>query len=189
MSQLILTERLALHLIEAGELISLYENPGSDAMYPEKPFTNPHKVLIDDPGPLKWRVPQVKTDPRLNIWFVRWVVLRATDEIIGSISFHGEPDQDGMIEIGLGIHPDFRNNGYGQEALLAMWTWVIDQPGVTVLRYTVAAQNAPSLAIISNFGFHHVGQQLDPDDGPEEIYEMSVAEFRSQRGSPESAPR
>jgi hypothetical protein len=34
------------------------------------------------------------------------------------------------------------------------------------------------MAIISKFGFSHVGQQLDVEDGPEEIFEMSVTDFQ-----------
>jgi hypothetical protein len=31
----------------------------------------------------------------------------------------------------------------------------------------------------NSLGFAHVGQQIDEEDGPEEIFEMSVTEFRS----------
>ncbi|NNN09344.1 MAG: GNAT family N-acetyltransferase [Acidimicrobiaceae bacterium] len=65
-------------------------------------------------------MPQVKLNPALNIWFVRWIVLNSTNEIVGSISFHSKSDTAGMIEIGLEIHPKFRNNGYAKEALLGM---------------------------------------------------------------------
>jgi RimJ/RimL family protein N-acetyltransferase len=60
-----------------------------------------------------------------------------------------------------------------------MWSWVIDQPGVQILRYTVSATNAPSMAIINSLGFTNVGQQIDEEDGPEEIFEMSAPDFRS----------
>ena len=85
-----------------------------------------------------------------------------------------------MIEIGFGICEPCRNNGYGKEALLGMWKWVIDQPGVKTLRYTVSATNGPSMTIINSLGFAHIGQQIDEDDGPEEIFEMSADEFRSR---------
>jgi len=179
-SSYIETERLSLYLIAPNELITLFEDPENLSIYAGKPFTNPHRVLIDDSGPLPWRVPQVKEDPSVNIWFVRWIVLKATNEIIGSVSFHGAPNHSGMIEIGLGIEPSFQNQGYASEALMGMWSWVIDQPGVQTLRYTVSATNKPSMRIIEKFGFTHVGQQLDEIDGPEEIYEMSVSEFRSR---------
>jgi RimJ/RimL family protein N-acetyltransferase len=177
--QIIETERLNLFLIEPADLITLFEEPENQRIYEGKPFTNPYRVLIDDKGPLAWRVPQVKLDPSLNIWFIRWIVLKSTSEIVGSISFHAKPNEVGMIEIGLGISPNFQNNGYGFEALKGMWLWVIDQPGVSILRYTVSATNKTSVVIINKFGFTHMGQQIDPEDGPEEIYEMSASEFRN----------
>ena len=178
MPQVIETEHLFLFLIEPEELVSLFEEPENNLIYDGKPFTNPHRVLVTNPGPLRWRVPQVKADPSLNKWFVRWIVLKERNEIIGSISFHGKPNDDGMIEIGLGIEPQFHNQGYATEALKGMWSWVIDEPGVEVLRYTASATNGPSVAVINKFGFAHVGQQIDEEDGPEEIYEMRAENFR-----------
>jgi RimJ/RimL family protein N-acetyltransferase len=83
-----------------------------------------------------------------------------------------------MMEIGLGVHPDFHRRGYATEALTGMWSWVVEQPGVELLRYTVAPDNFASVALVKKFGFVRVGQQIDPEDGPEDIYEMSADEFR-----------
>ena len=187
MAELLVTERLALHLIKPDDLVQLYEDSIAFAVSSSAPYTNPYRVLIDDPGPLRWLVPKVKTDPQLNIWFVRWIVLKATQEIIGSISFHDKPDERGMIEIGLGVHSDFRCQGFAHEALLGMWTWVINQHGVKILRYVVNAQNAPSLKIISHFGFQHVGQRIDAVDGQEEIFELSAQEFGVRFGKPQDS--
>jgi RimJ/RimL family protein N-acetyltransferase len=171
------TLRLELHLIEAEDLITLFEHPEDFSIYEGKSYKNPHRVLVDDSGPLSWRVPQVKEDASLNMWFVRWIVAKESREIIGSTSFHGVPDASGMIEIGLGIHPDFQNQGYGYEALKAMWSWVIAQPGVKTLRYTVSPENVASIHLVNKFGFTHMGQQIDEIDGPEDIYEMSALAF------------
>ena len=179
-SDLIQTKRLDLHLIPPLELFMLHEDPDNADLLSDRDFTNPHNELTHEhSGPLRWRVPQVKENPDVNIWFIRWIVLRKTKEVVGSISFHAPPDETGMIEIGFGICGPCRNNGYGKEALLGMWKWVIDQPGVKTLRYTVSATNGPSMTIIKSLGFAHIGQQIDEDDGPEEIFEMSVTEFRS----------
>ena len=143
-------------------------------------FTNPYRVLVDFQGPLRWRVPQVKTDPSCNKWFVRQIVLKQSREIIGSISFHGVPDENGMVEIGLGIEPEFQNKGFAKEALMAMWAWAIYQPGVKSFRYTVSPDNAPSIKVIEYFGFPFTGVQIDEEDGPESIYEISVENFRKK---------
>lgn len=177
--ELIVTPRLDLRLIPIPELLMLHEDPDNPELLADRDFTNPHDELSHShSGPLRWRVPQVKADPAVNIWFIRWIVLRETKEIVGSISFHSPPDDSGVIEIGFGISQARRNNGFGTEALLGMWSWVIAQPGVKMLRYTVSASNLPSMAIISKFDFPHVGQQVDAEDGLEEIFEMSVADFQ-----------
>lgn len=175
---MIATQRLELHHICVHDLMSLFDTPDDVSIYEGKPYANPHRILMDESGPLRWRVPQVKSDPSVNKWFVRWMVEKETREIVGSTSFHGPPDEKGMMEIGLGVHTDFQRRGYATEALTGMWSWVIDQPGVELLRYTVDPNNEASVAVIKKFGFERVGHQIDPEDGPEDIYEMSANEFR-----------
>ncbi len=179
---LIETPCLELHHIPADGLIALYELKDDSLAIAGRKFSNPHKNLVIDSGPLGWRVPQVKADPTTNKWFVRFIVLKENREVIGSISFHGIPDEDGMMEIGLGIEEAFRGNGYAKEALLGMWRWVCGQPGVKTLRYTVSPTNIPSVAIIKGFDFNHKGQQMDEIDGPEDIYEMDCAAFMKKWG-------
>ena len=174
----IVTQHLDLVHLGAADTVALFERPDDPHLFSGASFTNPHRILMDESGPLRWRVPQVKLNPSVNKWFVRWMVEKTSREIVGSISFHGPPDEAGMMEIGLGVHPDFQRRGYATEALIGMWSWVINQPAVEVLRYTVDPNNEASVAVIKKFGFEHVGQQIDPEDGPEDIYELSANEFR-----------
>jgi RimJ/RimL family protein N-acetyltransferase len=177
------TTRLELHHVPVAGLISLFEEKNDSLAIAGRSFTNPHRNLIEDSGPLAWRVPQVKADPSANKWFVRFIVLRESSEIIGSTSFHGVPDEAGMMEIGIGIEEKFWGKGYATEALLGMWRWVVTHPEVKILRYTVSPTNTASVKIIEKFAFHHQGQQMDEIDGPEDIYEMSVEEFLEKWGS------
>jgi L-amino acid N-acyltransferase YncA len=48
---------------------------------------------------------------------------------------------------------------------------------VKILRYSVEPTNAPSVHIVNKYGFTKVGEQIDPEDGLELIYEQSVQEF------------
>jgi len=177
---LIQTERLDLHHIEADDLINLFEKRDDAQALSGKTFTNPLRVLIDFQGPLAWRVPQVKENPEVNKWFVRWAVLRSTQEVIGSSSFHGAPDANGMMEIGLGVEAAFQGQGFGREILQGMWGWVVTEPGIKTLRYTVSPTNTASIALINSFGFDYMGEQLDEVDGPESIYEMSADTYRAK---------
>jgi RimJ/RimL family protein N-acetyltransferase len=176
----IVCERLDLHHISASDVVTLYEDPENFSIYNKGDFTNPYRVLIDGHSPLRWRVPQVKANPEVNKWFVRWMVLRETSEIVGSLSFHGAPDENGMLEIGLGVHEKFWHQGFGYEALMGMWLWAASQSSVLKFRYTVDPNNQASVGLVRKFGFAHVGLQIDDEDGPEDIYEMSVKDFLNQ---------
>lgn len=177
------TDRLELHHIRGDHLIELFEERSDLSALASADFTNPLRVLVDFQGPLAWRVPQVKADPLINKWFVRWIVLKENREVIGSTSFHGAPDGYGMMEIGLGIESDYQNQGFAREALLGMWRWAITFSEVRTLRYTVSPENAPSIAVINYFGFELKGQQVDEIDGPENIYEMSAGDFKAKWAS------
>jgi ribosomal-protein-alanine N-acetyltransferase len=179
----IITPRLELHHLSAVAIIELFEEKSDHLAIGGRAFTNPYKNLILEPGPLAWRVPQVKADPSCNKWFIRFIVEKQSREVIGSTSFHGVPDQNGMVEIGLGVEGAFQNQGFAKEALLGMWRWVAKQPEVKVLRYTVSPDNGASIAVINYFGFEFLGQQIDEIDGPENIYEMSVQSFLEKWGS------
>lgn len=174
----IVTDRLDLVHLSVDDIVDLHTNATDVRLLEHRDFTNPHRVLVDDPGPLAWRVPQATADPSVNKWFVRLVVRRDSRIIIGSTSFHGPPDGDGMIEIGLGIESEHRRQGYATETLMGMWTWAVGDPSVRMLRYTVGITNVASIGVIEKIGFTKVGRQIDEIDGPEDIYEMSVGEFR-----------
>jgi RimJ/RimL family protein N-acetyltransferase len=178
--KLIQTERLDLHHVGAADLIDLFEKRDDTQALSGKAFTNPLRVLIDFQGPLAWRVPQVKENPEVNKWFVRWAVLRSTQEVIGSSSFHGAPDSNGMMEIGLGVEVAFQRQGFGKEILQGMWGWVVSEPVVKTLRYTVSPTNTASIALINSLGFDYMGEQMDEVDGPESIYEMSADTYRKK---------
>jgi RimJ/RimL family protein N-acetyltransferase len=175
------TDRLELIHIEADELIELFESQSSAAIIARHNITNPYRMLENGEGPLRWRVPQVRKDLSVNLWFVRWIVLRATREIVGSTSFHGVPDERGMVEIGLGIAPERHNQGIGAEALSVMWSWATTRPEVSVLRYTVSPTNEASVALVKKFGFELVGEQMDEEDGLELIFEQSADSFRNSK--------
>ncbi|MFM1984007.1 MAG: hypothetical protein RL723_442 [Actinomycetota bacterium] len=118
-------------------------------------------------------------------WYFCKIYLREEQIKIGEINFHRSPAGDeftpeGTIEVGVEILGIYRGNGFAQEALRTFWLWACEQPEVKVLRYTVSATNHPSMRIIQKFGFTHVGQQIDAEDGPEEIFEMRVEVFNER---------
>jgi RimJ/RimL family protein N-acetyltransferase len=68
--------------------------------------------------------------------------------------------------------------GYGQEILHGMWGWVVKNPEVKTLRYTLSPDNLVSQHIIKKLGFNLVGEQIDDEDGLELIYELSASKYQ-----------
>ncbi len=141
-------------------------------------FSNPYKHLIEGPSPLKHRIPRVKREPEFAEIGLFLAIEKASNEIIGSAGFHDFPDEEGMIEIGFGIVPEKQNQGFGTELLIGMWKMICLRPDVQNLRYTVSPENKSSTHIIKRMGFEKVGEQMDPEDGLESIYEKTSKEFR-----------
>lgn len=180
---LIRTRRLDLHTVRPEDYALLSVDRAHPSLWVDRGFANPHRRLVDDPGPLHYRLPLVEADPAAAPYLLRMAVLRDEAVIVGSAGFHARPDAEGMIEIGLGIVPERRGLGLATELLRGMWGWVVGKPEVRTLRYTVSPGNAPSVAIISRFGFALVGRQIDEEDGPEDIYEQSADEYRGRSGA------
>jgi len=61
-----------------------------------------------------------------------------------------------------------------------MWNWVVKEPRVKTLRYTVSPSNLISKQIIKKLNFKLVSKQVDDVDGVEEIYELTTIEYAEQ---------
>ena len=165
--------RLDLVLVTVEQLLA---RDASDGPIPLG-YADPHDDLGPDGSPLYFRVAQVIEDPRVNPWLIRIAVLRESGEIVGLINFHAPPDERGMVEIGYRVHPDHRRRGYAREMATTLWTYVAARPDVEWLRATVSPGNVASIALIEGAGLVHVGEQDDPEDGLELIYEIAAADY------------
>jgi ribosomal-protein-alanine N-acetyltransferase len=178
-SALITTPRLDLVSLRPEEF-PLGANEGLSArVWESRDLANPYRHLVDEPGPLPHRIAKVQADPTGTPWYLRLAVLRQEGVIIGSGGFHDRPDAAGAVEIGLEVEPPFRRQGFAREILHGMWGWAAQQPGVRTLRYSVGVANLPSQRLIRSFGFEHVGVQVDDDDGPEDVFELSATQYRA----------
>jgi len=59
--EMIATHRLELHHICVDDLLSLFESPEDVSIYEGQPYGNPHRVLMDESGPLRWRALTIKS--------------------------------------------------------------------------------------------------------------------------------
>lgn len=172
--QQIQTQRLDLLCLTSDELFAIGE---TEEPFVGRSFENPYGVVIKENLPRENRIQDVRENPENIRWYYRIIVDRERNVAVGSVSFHGAPDERGMVEIGVGIAEAEQGKGFASEALFGMWNWASYQPNVKFLRYTVSPDNAASMGIIKKFDFPEVGEQFDEEDGLELIFEISVKDY------------
>ena len=88
-----------------------------------------------------------------------WVMIeRRAATVVGDIGFMGPPDGDGEVEIGYSVIPDRRGSGYASEAVQALVTWALTQPGVGSVAARCDVLNVPSIRILERAGFVRAGE-------------------------------
>ena len=120
------------------------------------------------------RARQLGERPQDAPWLLRPIVRADARDAIGHLNFHRAPDERGMVEIGYTLLPAARGQGFAIEAVRAMMEWAQRVHGARVLRATVAPDNERSINLITKLGLLHVGEQWDPEDGRELIYEREA---------------
>jgi ribosomal-protein-alanine N-acetyltransferase len=123
---------------------------------------------------LRYRMAQVDADPTLVQWLGRGMVL--TDEggerrVIGTIGFHGAPDDQGRLEVGYRVEPEYRRRGFAREAIRSLFDWAAGEHGVRRFVASISPGNDASRALTASFGFIQTGSQMDEIDGLELVFE------------------
>ena len=94
------------------------------------------------------------------------VVHRDDGLVIGNCGFKGPPDADGAVEIAYGIVPDYQGRGYATEVAAAQVAFVSADPRVRIVRAHTAPTANASTRVLIKCGFTHIGEVVDPEDGP-----------------------
>ncbi len=129
------------------------------------------------------RARQVVEDPAAAAWVTGAVWDEDAEIAVGRAGFHGPPDDDGMVEIGYEIDPPHRRRGYARAALATLVDRADADPAVQVVRVTIAPDNTASRDLALPYGFVHVGEQWDEEDGLELVYDRPVRRPQPRRAS------
>lgn len=102
------------------------------------------------------------------------VIEQATKTAIGQIGTIGKPDSAGRIEIGYGLNPAARNQGYATEAVGALITFLRTQPTVHTISAETRTDNSGSIRVLEKLGFVRDGERFDEEDGPLFVWKLSA---------------
>ncbi|MFC7469945.1 GNAT family N-acetyltransferase [Actinomadura keratinilytica] len=103
-----------------------------------------------------------------------FVLVRLRDErALGTVGFHGPPDETGSAEVGYGLQEKARGHGHATAALRALAVWGLGQPGSPTLRARVDPDNRASQAVLRRAGFTPADPPVveDLDEGMDLRYE------------------
>ena len=122
------------------------------------------------------RLKDVEADPDYLPWSLRVMALKPDLRCIGHFTFHSKPHADylrelapGAVEMGYSVLPEFRRQGFAEEAALGMMDWAARRHGVTRIVVSISPDNAPSVAMAHKLGFKRIGSHIDDEDGYEDI--------------------
>jgi RimJ/RimL family protein N-acetyltransferase len=121
------------------------------------------------------RLPEVDRDASVLPWVARAMILTdnlGVRRVIGSVGFHGRPNENGQVEIGYHVEPGFRRRGFATEAVRALLDWAAAEHGIRRFRASVAPSNEPSLAVVARLGFRQTGVRWDELDGEQLVFEL-----------------
>lgn len=101
----------------------------------------------------------VETHP----WFTYWLIVIARQQSgAGFVGFKGFPDQRGEVEIGYGISPVYRNQGYTTEAVWALIGWAFQAPEcISVIAAYTLKSNIASHKVLAKVGMIVDGQSRE----------------------------
>lgn len=84
------------------------------------------------------------------------IIHRDIATVVGDIGFHSAPDAAGAVEIGYGVVPDFRGQGFATEAAVALTRWALERPEVSEVQAETEEDHTPSQGVLGRAGFRLV---------------------------------
>lgn len=181
----LITERLELVPITLAVVEAVFRNDREaleslvDARVPEK---WPGRSLVE--RAFSADLASIRANPAKRLWGDRLMISRPGEgerRVVGSVVFHGAPDDDGVVEVGYGVEQGSQGRGYGSEATCAAVEWALAQPGVLAVSAATFTWHTASVKIIQRAGLEPSGWREH-----ELLGEMQLFERRADR--PLTAP-
>ena len=107
----------------------------------------------------------LKADPSAHEWGFRLFVHTSDKVLMGEGGFKSRPDQEGVVEIGYAIVPEYRRRGFAYEAAKGLADYAFSYPEVKIVQAHTLKDGTASIRVLEKLGMKLVGTSQDPDEG------------------------
>lgn len=149
------TEHLLLYPLSLNQLVLYLNNPVQ--LGHELGFPVLAEAMIAEAGKaIREKITRMARVPeKIHLWHTYWllVVEKNGQKIgVGLGGFKGEPDWEGEAEIGYGIDPAYRRQGYTTEAVRALIGWAFQSLGCRAVIAETDQSNIGSIRVLQHCG-------------------------------------
>jgi [ribosomal protein S5]-alanine N-acetyltransferase len=110
------------------------------------------------------RMEKLRRNPDCSKWY-GFVVEREKNTVIGMMGYKTPPNDNGLIEIGYGIHSQFQGKGYASEMVKGLIEWAYQQEDVKGITATnILKNNFASIKMVEKMGMVLLHENKDTVD-------------------------
>ena len=163
MPDLIALNTTRLELVSAGPDMLRAAIAGDKELIALTGFSLAAKWTMFGPGVFEYVLEILGDKPDAQAWWT-WFPVHE-NMLIGNCGYKGPPDDQGRVEIGYEVAPNFRGQGFATEIAKALIKHAWQENSVNVIiAHTLPEHNA-STRVLKKCGFSFVETVEDPEDG------------------------
>ncbi len=98
-------------------------------------------------------------------WLTHMLILNEPRIMIGLVGYKGNPDEEGVVEIGYSIATSYQGRGFATQAARILIDRAFSTGEVKVVRAHTLPQENPSTSVLKKVGMTFVGEFEDEEDG------------------------
>jgi ribosomal-protein-alanine N-acetyltransferase len=145
-----------------------------------------------DADAVRWTIAWLTAHPDDGRWILYYIALTPRmgmerPQLVGIAGYKGAPDDSGVVEIGYGVVPEQRRQGYASEAVRALVARAFAEPSVTSVIAHTLPELAPSIGVLQATGFVFDGPGNEPHEPTAIRFVLPRAEHGVALGQAESS--
>jgi ribosomal-protein-alanine N-acetyltransferase len=170
-STLIIKDRMTIQTTDRLRLVAGTQALAAAEIGDRAKFAKLLGVLVPDTWPpdslrdvLGYIYGLYKEHPEWEGWLAWYAVRIDNDDpvLCGSVGFKGPPDEQGIVEIGYSVLPEFQGHGLATEMVAAIVKWAEHQPQVKRIEAETNIDNKASIRVLEKNNFSYVGVGIEP---------------------------